>query len=95
MFCGCLQVQVSDEELMQWFQHIDHVLPHKRVALSELSCAEDGESNNSSSSDIVAALAAAVATALSVTAAHCHVSVHVPVLSMTATGNQALVQPAD
>lgn len=38
-----VQVYVSEEELMQWFKHIDHVLPHQRVALSELSCAEDGE----------------------------------------------------
>lgn len=39
----CAQVQVNDDELMEWFRNIDHVLPHKRVALSELSCAEDGE----------------------------------------------------
>jgi hypothetical protein len=37
-----VQVQVADEELLEWFRHIDHVLPHKRVALSELTCAEDG-----------------------------------------------------
>lgn len=34
---------MADEELLEWFRHIDHVLPHKRVALSELTCAEDGE----------------------------------------------------
>lgn len=43
----CVQVQVSDDELMEWFRHIDHVLPHKRVALSELSCAEDGKQQTS------------------------------------------------
>lgn len=37
------QVLVSDEDLVEWFKHVDHVLPHKRVALSELSCAEDGK----------------------------------------------------
>jgi hypothetical protein len=37
-------VQVSEEELVQWFSHIDHVLPHQRVSLSDLSCADDGES---------------------------------------------------
>jgi hypothetical protein len=36
-------VQVTDEELMEWFRYIDHVVPHKRVALSELSCEEDGK----------------------------------------------------
>lgn len=89
---------------MQWFQHIDHVLPHKRVALSELSCAEDGECNNSSSSDIVVALAAVVATASPLTAAHCgacffakicRCELAAPVLCMTAACSRAHVLPVD
>jgi hypothetical protein len=30
------------QELQKWFRTLDHVLPHSRIELSELSCAEDG-----------------------------------------------------
>lgn len=40
---GNAKVDVTSEELTSWFSHIDHVLPHTRVALSELSCSLDGE----------------------------------------------------
>lgn len=40
---GNAKVDVTTEELTSWFAHIDHVLPHTRVALSELSCSLDGE----------------------------------------------------
>ena len=40
---GNLQVDIKDTELVEWFSAIDHDLPHIRVALSELSCSEDGK----------------------------------------------------
>lgn len=40
---GNSKVDVTSEELTSWFSQIDHVLPHTRVALSELSCSLDGE----------------------------------------------------
>lgn len=39
---GHMDVDVSAEEMKSWFEHIDHVIPHTRVPLSELSCQEDG-----------------------------------------------------
>ncbi len=39
---GNLHVNISGEQLQEWFGHLDHVLPHTRVELSELACAEDG-----------------------------------------------------
>lgn len=39
---GHMNVNVTSEELKTWFEHIDHVIPHTRVPLSELSCQEDG-----------------------------------------------------
>lgn len=39
---GNAKVDVSSDELVSWFSHVDHVLPHTRVALSELSCSLDG-----------------------------------------------------
>lgn len=35
-------VNVSQHELNEWFQHLDHVLPHTRIDRSELTCQEDG-----------------------------------------------------
>jgi hypothetical protein len=40
---GNLQLRISEAELQVWFEALDHVLPHTRVALSEITCAEDGE----------------------------------------------------
>lgn len=31
-------VNVTSDELAGWFQHVDHVLPHARISLSELTC---------------------------------------------------------
>ncbi|KAF6255218.1 hypothetical protein COO60DRAFT_237950 [Scenedesmus sp. NREL 46B-D3] len=39
---GNAKVDVSSEDLVSWFSHVDHVLPHTRVALSDLSCSLDG-----------------------------------------------------
>jgi len=39
---GNMHVKLSGEELTRWFGHLDHVLPHTRVELAELTCAEDG-----------------------------------------------------
>ncbi|KAG2435642.1 hypothetical protein HXX76_006844 [Chlamydomonas incerta] len=36
-------VNVSQHELNEWFQHLDHVLPHTRIDRSELTCQEDGQ----------------------------------------------------
>jgi hypothetical protein len=40
---GNLQLNIPESDLVEWFQHLDHDLVHTRVALSELSCSEDGE----------------------------------------------------
>lgn len=40
---GNMQVNISTAELAGWFSALDHVLPHARIALSDLNCAEDGE----------------------------------------------------
>lgn len=40
---GNMRVKISAEELTEWFAHLDGLLPHTRVALSEISCSEDGE----------------------------------------------------
>lgn len=39
---GNLKVKISPAELQSWFEHLDHIIPHTRVLLSELSCREDG-----------------------------------------------------
>eukprot|EP00879_Flechtneria_rotunda_P013168 GHRR01013753.1.p1 GENE.GHRR01013753.1~~GHRR01013753.1.p1 ORF type:complete len:943 (+),score=342.78 GHRR01013753.1:553-3381(+) len=39
---GSNKLDVNSDELMSWFRHVDHVLPHTRIALSELSCSTDG-----------------------------------------------------
>jgi hypothetical protein len=36
------KVNISDVDLQEWFEQLDHVLPHTRVALSDLNCQEDG-----------------------------------------------------
>jgi hypothetical protein len=40
---GNLQVNISTAQIQEWLGHLDHVLPHTRIQLSELMCAEDGE----------------------------------------------------
>lgn len=40
---GNMGVNYSSSELQTWFGLLDHVLPHNRIELAELSCAEDGE----------------------------------------------------
>ena len=39
---GRTKVQIRPEELHEWFSTLDHILPHTRVPLSELTCKEDG-----------------------------------------------------
>lgn len=39
---GNKNVNISGEEFASWFSHMDHVIPHTRVPLSELSCQEQG-----------------------------------------------------
>ncbi|GAX80726.1 hypothetical protein CEUSTIGMA_g8161.t1 [Chlamydomonas eustigma] len=39
---GNMGVDVSSEGLSDWFSHIDHILPHSRIELADLSCSEDG-----------------------------------------------------
>jgi hypothetical protein len=41
---GNMGVNYTSAELQVWFGLLDHVLPHNRIELAELSCAEDGES---------------------------------------------------
>ena len=40
---GNMGVNFTTQQLQSWFSHLDHVLPHSRIELAELSCAEDGE----------------------------------------------------
>jgi hypothetical protein len=40
---GNLQVNISTAQIQEWLGHLDHVLPHTRIQLSQLTCAEDGE----------------------------------------------------
>jgi hypothetical protein len=40
---GNMGVDLTPEGLSDWFGHIDHILPHSRIELADLSCAEDGE----------------------------------------------------
>eukprot|EP00210_Caulerpa_lentillifera_P000043 g42.t1 len=39
---GYREISIKPEELQAWFETVDHILPHVRVPLSELSCKEDG-----------------------------------------------------
>lgn len=39
---GHLKVNISHTELQEWFQYMDHVLPHTRLELGELTCSQDG-----------------------------------------------------
>ena len=39
---GKTNVRIRPEELHEWFSTLDHILPHTRVPLSELTCKEDG-----------------------------------------------------
>ncbi|KAG1658750.1 hypothetical protein FOA52_000863 [Chlamydomonas sp. UWO 241] len=40
---GNLGVNLSLAQVQKWFGHLDHVLPHSRIELAELSCTEDGQ----------------------------------------------------
>lgn len=40
---GNMGLTLTTAEIQEWFAHADHVLPHARVDMAELSCAEDGE----------------------------------------------------
>lgn len=40
---GNMHANISAVDLQDWFSHLDHVLPHARVELSELDCQSDGE----------------------------------------------------
>ena len=39
---GNQRVRVDELTLTEWFAHLDHVLPHARVSLADLTCLEDG-----------------------------------------------------
>jgi hypothetical protein len=39
---GNARVQLDENTLTEWFGHLDHLLPHTRVALAELTCLDDG-----------------------------------------------------
>lgn len=39
---GYKNVNITGEDFSSWFRHMDHVIPHTRVPLSELSCQEQG-----------------------------------------------------
>lgn len=39
---GNMGVNYTTEQLQAWFGHLDHVLPHHRIELADLSCVEDG-----------------------------------------------------
>eukprot|EP00798_Chlamydomonas_sp_ICE-L_P013741 gene13740-19643_t len=36
------EISILENDLKAWFGHLDHILPHTRIKLSELTCAEDG-----------------------------------------------------
>ncbi|KXZ55672.1 hypothetical protein GPECTOR_2g1222 [Gonium pectorale] len=36
-------VNISLPELNDWFEHLDHILPHTRIDRAELTCQEDGQ----------------------------------------------------
>jgi len=40
---GNMAVNYTTDELQSWFRHLDHILPHVRIELADISCAEDGE----------------------------------------------------
>lgn len=40
---GNMGVNYTVEALQEWFGHLDHVLPHVRIELADISCMEDGE----------------------------------------------------
>eukprot|EP00201_Polytomella_parva_P009127 CAMPEP_0175064242 /NCGR_PEP_ID=MMETSP0052_2-20121109/15210_1 /TAXON_ID=51329 ORGANISM="Polytomella parva, Strain SAG 63-3" /NCGR_SAMPLE_ID=MMETSP0052_2 /ASSEMBLY_ACC=CAM_ASM_000194 /LENGTH=448 /DNA_ID=CAMNT_0016330543 /DNA_START=24 /DNA_END=1367 /DNA_ORIENTATION=+ len=42
---GNRQIQLSNADLQRWFRHVDSILPHARVHLNDLTCAEDGLCN--------------------------------------------------
>mmetsp|Transcript_29994 Transcript_29994/g.84626 ORF Transcript_29994/g.84626 Transcript_29994/m.84626 type:complete len:1013 (+) Transcript_29994:261-3299(+) len=42
---GNLGVQLSSEEVSQWFDHLDHLIPHSYIPESQLACREDGLCN--------------------------------------------------
>ena len=39
---GNYGVNYSTSQIQLWFEHLDHVLPHTRIELADLSCIEDG-----------------------------------------------------
>mmetsp|Transcript_38308 Transcript_38308/g.85303 ORF Transcript_38308/g.85303 Transcript_38308/m.85303 type:complete len:1048 (+) Transcript_38308:131-3274(+) len=39
---GNMNVNVTTAEIQTWFGHLDHVLPHTRIDMSDITCAEDG-----------------------------------------------------
>lgn len=38
---GNMDLNITKEDLITWFHHLDHILPHTRISLAELSCLED------------------------------------------------------
>lgn len=43
---GNMHANISAVDLQDWFAHLDHVLPHARVELSDIDCQSDGECKN-------------------------------------------------
>ncbi|KAI8467147.1 MAG: hypothetical protein J3K34DRAFT_431559 [Monoraphidium minutum] len=39
---GNARVRLDEALLTEWFAHIDHLLPHTRVSLADLTCVDDG-----------------------------------------------------
>lgn len=39
---GNSRVRLDEMTLTEWFAHIDHLMPHTRVSLAELTCVDDG-----------------------------------------------------
>lgn len=40
---GNAHVRLDAELLTSWFEHIDHLMPHTRISLADITCADDGE----------------------------------------------------
>ncbi len=40
---GNARIHLDEMTLTEWFSHIDHLMPHTRISLADLSCLDDGE----------------------------------------------------
>jgi len=39
---GHARVKIDETVLTEWFGQLDHLMPHARVALADLTCLDDG-----------------------------------------------------